>query len=239
MSAALSVTGNERIAPGANNPPAFEAYQVNIEDLREEAAAWLDGKAVESAAEAEAIDLLIKMARAARDAADAERAAEKKPHDDASKAVQKKWKPLVDNAQRVLDVCLEKVGAWRVAEAKRKEAEAARIRAEADAERQAEIEATRAASGNLEAREQADRLGESAQAADKLAKAAEKAASTGNGLRSIKRLVVTDTRALAGWLWTHRREEAETAHAELAQRIYRAGGPTPGGTEIITEQKAV
>jgi hypothetical protein len=239
MTAALSVTGNARIVDGGNQPPAFDAHKANIDDLRTEATVWLDGAQVTTPEEAKGIDTLIKLARSARDEADKARAAEKKPHDDAAKAVQAKWKPLVDSAQRILDVCLEKVGSWRVAEARRKEAEAARIRAAAEAERQAEIEATRAASGNLEAREEADQLSVSAKAAEKLASKAEKAANTGNGLRTVKRLVVTDARALAGWLWTHRREDAEAAHAEIAQRIFRNNGPAIAGTEIVTEQKAV
>jgi hypothetical protein len=241
---ALSVTGNERIVDGGNAPPVFDAHSANIADLREEAKVWLDGAQVTTAEEAEGIDTLIKLARSARDEADKARIAEKKPHDDAAKAVQAKWKPLVDTAQRVLDVCLEKIGAWRIAEANRLEAAAALARAEAEAERQSEIEATRAAAGNLEAREQADQLAESAKTADKLATKAEKAATTGLGLRNVKRLVVTDTRALAGWLWKHRREETEAAHEAIARSIFRSStlsgrSAEIDGTEIITEQKAV
>lgn len=238
MSAALSVTGNELIREGGNNPPVFDAHKANVDDLRTEASAWLDGAQVTTAEEAEGIDTLIKLARSARDEADKARAAEKKPHDDAAKAVQAQWKPLVDSAQRILDVCLEKVGAWRIAEAARKEAAAALARAEAEAERQAEVEATRAASGNIDAREQADQLDVSAKAAERVAKTLEKAATTGNGLRTVRSLKITDTRALAGWLWKHRREDAEAVHAELAHRIYRANGPAMEGTEIITEMKA-
>lgn len=239
MSAAtLSETGNDRIAMGANLDP-FSAHEINVADLRESALPFLDGKEVTTAEEAEAVDTLIKMARSARDEADKARAAEKKPHDDAAKAVQSKWKPLVDSAQRILDVCLEKVGAWRKAEAERKEAEAARLRAEAEEQRRAEVEATRSAGGNLEAREQADQQAVAAQEADKLAKRAEKAAGTGNGLRTVRSLSITNPQALAVWLWKHRREDVEAAHADLAQRIFRNSGPAMDGTEIVTEQKAV
>lgn len=238
MATALSETGNDRIAMGANAPPAFEAHKANIEDLRAEALVWLDGAKVTTPEEAEGIDTLISMARSARDEADKARAAEKKPHDEAAKAVQARWKPLVDSADTILKVCLEKIGAWRIAERERKEAAAALARAEAEAERQAEVEATRAASGNLDARLQADQLAASAKAAEKIAAAAEKAVGKGNRLRPYRSLKVTDTRALAGWLWTHRREEAEAAHAELAQRIFITGGPAIDGTEIITEMKA-
>lgn len=235
---ALSETGNDRIHDGANMTP-FDAHQVNVDDLRNEASAWLDGKDVTTAEEADAIDLLIKMARSARDEADKARAAEKKPHDDAAKAVQAKWKPLVDTADRILKVCLEKVGSWRIAEAQRKEAEAARARAEAEAERLAEVEATRAAAGNLTAREEADQIAASAKQADKAATKAEKAAQTGLGLRTVRTLKITDTNALARWLWTHRREDVEAAHADLAQRIFRNGGPAMDGTEIEETKKAI
>lgn len=240
---ALSDSGNDRIKPGGNLDP-FTAHELNLATLREEAGAWLDGAQVTTPEEAEGIDTLIKLARSARDEADKARAAEKKPHDDAAKAVQAKWKPLVDSAQRILDVCLEKVGAWRVAEAQRKEAAAALALAEAERERQAEVEATRAASGNIDARETADQLAESAKAAERVATTLEKAAGKGNGLRTVRTLVVTDARALAGWLWKHRREQTEEAHAEIAQGIFRAstrghGAADIDGTKIITEQKAV
>lgn len=239
MSAALSVTGNDRIVDGGNAPPPFEAHKLNIDDLRESALPFLDGKEVTTPEEAEAVDTLIKMARSARDEADKQRASEKKPHDDAAKAVQAQWKPLVDSAQRILDVCLEKVGTWRKAEAERKEAEAARLRAEAEAERQAEVEATRSAAGNLEAREQADQQAVAAQEADKRATRAEKAAGKGNGLRTVRSLSITNPQALAVWLWKHRRDDVEAAHADLAQRIFRNSGPAMDGTEIVTEQKAL
>ncbi|MGV8950120.1 MAG: hypothetical protein ACOH2M_03380 [Cypionkella sp.] len=243
MSAALTVTENDRIAMGGNNPPAFDAHKANVDDLRSEASTWLDGAQVATPEEAEGIDTLIKLARSARDEADKQRAAEKKPHDDAAKAVQAQWKPLVDSAQRILDVCLEKVGSWRVAEANRKEAVAAVLRAEAEAERQAEVEATRGASGNIDAREQADQLAVSAKTAEKLAAKAEKAVGKGNGLVPYRTLKVTDTRALAGWLWKHRREQVEEAHEQIAQGILRArtrgyGLAEMDGTEIITEMKA-
>lgn len=238
MSAALSVTGNDRIVDGGNAPPPIEAHKLNIEDLRESALPFLDGKQVTTPEEAEVVDTLIKMARSARDEADKQRAAEKKPHDDAAKAVQAQWKPLVDGAQRILDVCLQKVGAWREAEAQRKADEAARLRAEAEAQRQAEVDATRAASDNLEAREQADQQAVTAKDADKLATRAEKAAGKGNGLRTARSLSITNPQALAVWLWKHRREDVEAAHAELAHRIFRNSGPAMDGTEIVTEMKA-
>lgn len=236
---ALSVTGNERIVDGGNAPPVFDAHSANIADLREEAKVWLDGAQVTTAEEAEGIDTLIKLARSARDEADKARIAEKKPHDDAAKAVQAQWKPLVDTAQRVLDVCLEKIGAWRIAEANRLEAAAALARAEAEAEREAEVEATRAAAGNLEAREQADQLAESATTAEKIATKAEKAATTGLGLRTTYRAEVTDFAAAARHYWQPERDRFEALVLEFAQRDVRAGKRGIPGITVHEDKKAI
>jgi len=236
---ALSELGNDRIRDGGNLPPAFDAHKVSIEDLREEAKAWLDGKDIDSAEEAEAVNLLLDMARKEAKAADDARATEKEPHLKAGREVDAKWKPLITAATTIADVCKQRLTPWNIKERQRKEAEAARIRAEAEAEAEAARQAMQSSSGDLAAREQAEQIVESAKQAQRVARSAEKAASTGNGLRSVKRLVVTDARALAGWLWTHRREEAEAAHAELARQINRAAGIVPGGTEIQIEEKAV
>lgn len=223
MNAALSVTDNKRIAMGGNNPPAIDAHKANIDDLRAEAAAWLDGAAVKSADEAEGIDTLIKLARSARDEADKARAAAKKPHDDAAKAVQAEWKPLVDTAQRILDVCLQKVGAWRQAEADRKAAEAAKARAAAEAERAAAEAAMRNSAGDLAAREQAEQQVEAAKMAEKVAKKADKAATSGLGLRTKPVAVMTDLNAAIKHYWAEDRNSFAALVTQLAEQDVRRG----------------
>lgn len=237
---ALSETGNDRIREGGNLDP-FTAHQLNITDLTEEAKTWLDGKAVESPEEAEALETLLDMARKAAKAADDARTVEKKPHLDAGKAVDAKWKPLTDSATRIADLCKRVLTPWREKIEAERRAEAARIAAEAEEQRQREVEASRIAahSGSLEDRERADQEAAAAQQAERAAKSAGKAASTGLGLRTARTLKITDARALAAWLWTHRREDVETAHADLAQRIFRNGGPAMDGTEIEETKKAI
>lgn len=78
---------------GHNNPPPFEAWSMHIESLFDLANSIGEAKNDEQEA---ALDDLLDEFRKARKAVDAERAAEKKPHDDAAKAVQAKWKPLLD-----------------------------------------------------------------------------------------------------------------------------------------------
>jgi hypothetical protein len=81
---------------------------------------------------ADAVSKLLDMIRKAKKEADDFRAAEKKPHDDAAKAVQEKWKPLItrcdlaaDAAKKALTPYLEAVEREKraVAEAARKAAD--------------------------------------------------------------------------------------------------------------------
>lgn len=239
MSAALSVLGNDRIKPGANNPPAFDAHSANIQGIREEAGNWLDGGKITSAEEAEAVELLLDMARKASKAADDARTDEKEPHLKAGREVDAKWKPLITSATTIADVCKQVLAPWRVAEAQRKADEAARIRAEAEVERQAEVDATRAAAGSIDAREQADQRVVSAKAAEKLAKSAEKAASTGLGLRTTYTAEVTDFTVAARAFWTSHRDRFEALVLTIAQEQVRAGKRDMPGITVITEMKAI
>lgn len=240
MSAAMSVTENERITMGGNNPPAFEAHKVNIEDIRAEAIDWLDGKAVESATEAEGLNTLLDMARKAQKAADDARAAEKKPHLDAGKAVDAQWKPLIDAAQRIVDGCKKALTPWNIAEAERKAEIARKAAADAEAQRQAEVEATRAASatGALTDAEQADQQAEAAKQADRIAKATQKAATSGLGLRTTYRPELTDPKAAVAHYWATHREDFIALVNDLAAKDVRAGKREIPGFTVHAEQKA-
>lgn len=238
--AALSETGNDRITMGGNEPPVFEAHKVNIEDIRSDALEWLDGKTVESAEEAEGLNTLLDMARKAQKAADDARAAEKKPHLDAGKAVDAQWKPLIDAAQRIVDGCKKALTPWNIKEAERKAAIARKATEEAEAQRQAEIEATRAASatGALTDAEQADQQAEAAKQAEKIAKATQKAATSGLGLRTTYRPELTDPKPAIAHYWATRREEFVNLVNQLAAQDVRAGKREIPGFTIHAEQKA-
>jgi hypothetical protein len=123
---------------GHNNPPKddpFEAFTAHIGDLFEEAKNFLDGEAIGSDAQADAVSKLLEMLRTAAKDADKARAAEKKPHDDAAKVVQTKWKPLLDKADLAVTTCKRVLAPWLQAKeaAARAAAEVARAAAEAKA----------------------------------------------------------------------------------------------------------
>ena len=239
---ALSQTGNDRIAMGGNNPPAIDAFTSHLADLREEAGAWLEGKAVESADEAAGLNTLLDLARKTAKDADAARADEKKPHLEAGKEVDAKWKPVIDAANRIVDCCKASLTPWNIAEQKRKEAAAAVARAEAEAEaelrRHAAAEAAEDNAGSIEAREHLDQVEQSAKAAEKIARKAEQAAAGTSRLRTTYRPEVTDLNAAIKHYWTADRDAFSALVLDLANRDVRAGKRAIPGITIHTEQRA-
>lgn len=247
---ALSETGNDRIKPGANRGP-FDLVADEIELLYAEAKNWADGKGIESDdldAVKEAVDTLDNALLKAGQEVEAIRKELVKPFDEAKAAIQAQAHPLIGDTKAgkgkvvLAREALNKIRTGinqKIAD--KRAAEAARIAAEAEEQRQREVEASRLAAqtGSLEDRERADQEAVAAQQAARAAKSAGKAASSGLGLRTVRTLKITDTNALARWLWKYRREDVETAHADLAQRISRNGGPAMDGTEIEETKKAI
>lgn len=158
------------------NAPAEPAvlFAEEVDDLLLEARNYLDGEPVSTEGQAEAVSsLLNRLRRVAKDADEA-RKVEKKPHDDAGKAVQAKWKPIIDKAELATSTAKQALAPWlrKLEEQQRAEAEAARIEAERLAREAAEAHVK--AFGNLEATEDAERLLKAAADADRQASRAEK-----------------------------------------------------------------
>src|SRR5690349_674097 len=116
------------------NAPADPAtlFAEEVEDLLLECRNWLDGEPVETEAQADAISALVNRARRIRKDADEARKAEKKPHDDAAKAVQAKWVPTIDKADLAAETAKKALAPYlqKVEDQQRAEAEAARAEAE-------------------------------------------------------------------------------------------------------------
>src|SRR3546814_2603398 len=96
----------------SNNPPAYEAISLHIEDLIAEAHNFLDGEPIKAQGQADAVGKLLDMIRQAKKAADEQRVIEKKPHDDAAKAVQTKYKPLIDKCELAASVATKALVPW-------------------------------------------------------------------------------------------------------------------------------
>lgn len=231
---------------GHNSPPEHEpfwAFSNHIGDLMDEAQQHLDGGGVKSAAEAEGIAKLLDMLRTAKKDADAARAAEKKPHDDAAKAVQARWKPIIDRADLAAGVCKQALAPWLEAQEaeKRAVAEAARLEAEMKAAAaRAAIQA--AAPTDLAAREHAETLLKDASKADRLATKAEnsKAQAAGGsravGLRSVWKAEITDRRAALNHYLRQNPQDFEATIQRLADHEAKHGPRTAPGI-AFTEHK--
>jgi hypothetical protein len=172
---------------GHNNPPPFEAWSIHIEELFEVANGI--GEATSDEQEA-ALDGLLDDFRKAKRDADKERAAEKKPHDDAAKAVQAKWKPLIDRCDIGSDAIKKALTPYRVAKQKAADEAARKAREQAEAERLAALEAFK--SDDLEQRLEAETKAAQAKALQAQANKIDKSAS---GLRSTWSAEIIDRKA--------------------------------------------
>lgn len=234
---------------GHNNPPEptpFDGFSVHIRDMFGEAKNFLDGDEIASDGQAQAVAALLDQLRTARKDADKARADEKKPHDDASKAVQAKWKPLLDMCELGEKTAKEALAPWLLKQEAEQRAQADAARRDAEEKARIAAEAARAAPANdLTAREDADRLIKDAENAAKFASKAEKAKANATGgaravgLRSYFTATLTDpVEALKHYKQT-RPDDLKAFLLSLAQTDVSNGARSLPGFQIIEERKAV
>jgi hypothetical protein len=229
-----------------SNAPADPAtlFKEEVDDLLLEARNYLDGDPIANEQQAEAVSSLLNRLRRVSKDADAARATEKKPHDDAAKAVQAKWKPLIDKADLAATTAKQALAPWlqQVEEKQRAEAEAARI--EADRLAQVAREAREGASGNLEAAEDAERLLKVAAGAEKFAAQADRARPLATGGERAIGLVdkftpeLTDSCAALKHYREHQPDALKAWLLDQAEKDVRAGSRTIPGFTIHHERVA-
>lgn len=176
---------------GHNAPPPFEAWSLHIEDLFKLVSDTTAGGTVQNDEQEAALDALLDDFRKARKAADTERAAEKKPHDDAAKAVQVRWKPLLDKCDMAAEEIKRLLTPYRTAKQRAKDEAARKAREEAEAKAAAAQEALRQ-SDDLEARFAAE---VELKQAKKLEAVANRIDRTATGLRTYWEAEITDRKA--------------------------------------------
>lgn len=227
----------DRTGIGGNSPPAFEAFSMALDDVYVEAQNWLDGAKVESQAQADAIGTIMATARQIKKDADAARADEKRPHDEAGKAVQEKWRPLLTRADNIVSAAQKPLTAFMEAEQARQRVAAEEARKEALRLQQEAQEARQASAGNLAATEQAEALQKDADRAIKAAGRAEKAKPNvagmdrAIGLRPHWEAEVVDRRAALNHFIKRSPERFEALVQQLADEEARgARAPVPGVT---------
>jgi hypothetical protein len=214
-----------------------------LEALTIEARHWLDGSIVQSQAEADAIGHLVNMARSVSKKLDALRVEEKRPHDDAAKAVQEKFKPLLSRCDLVADACKKSLTPFlQKLDAEKRERERL-AREEADRKREEAESAIRAAKqSDLEARESAEALLRDAKKAEAAAVRAENdtaKANTGGramSLRTSYRAELVDSTEAARHYWKVRKSDFDALLMQFARDdIGRGAREIPGF--IVHEEK--
>ena len=219
---------------GHNQPPAFEAHSLNIEDLFALISGTTAGAQVSTDEQEEALDDLLDDVRNARKAADAERAAEKKPHDDAARVIQARWKPLLDKCDMATLEIKRLLTPYREAKQKAKDAAAAQARQEVAAKEAAAREALNS-SDDLESRFEAE--AQLKQAA-KLTAVANKIDRAPTGLRTRWTHRITERRTLLNHVAQRYPEDLADMLNDFVRRKVNEGVRDMPGVEITPEKKA-
>lgn len=231
---------------GHNAPPdTFTAFSLHIDDLEEQARQFLDGEPIATEAQAEDVSRLLNMIRKAGNDADDARKAEKKPFDDQAKAVQAKWKPVLDRVDLVASVAKQALAPFLKAkeDAQRAEAEAARKAAD-DLLRRAREAASQANASDLAGQATARILQDKAAAAGKQAAKLDKAKAHAKGGERAVGLVSVFTPELVSpseALKHYREAQPEALKAwliEQAEKDIRAGKRSIPGFDIREERVA-
>ncbi len=247
----MSVALDERHQIGGNLPihlKAFEAHKAHIEDLIAEARNFCDGDPVTTEGQSAAVSKLIDDLRKAWKAADDSRVKEKKPLDDQIAEIQARWNPYIQKDKGKVDLSISALKAAlapylkRLDDEKQAALKAARDAAE-EAARQA-AEAMRAANpANLEDRENAEELVQTAKRAEATANRAanDKAHATGGeramGLRTVWTATLTDpAQALKHYIAT-RPDDLRAVLQRFADEDVRAGKRDVPGFQIQSEKR--
>lgn len=225
------------------NITPFDELAIEIDDLYAEARNWADGEPVVSQEQCDALAALDKALHGAGRRMDVLRIEEKRPLDEAVKAIQDRFNPYIQPGKgkvaRAREALNPLIVAWRNKVLAEKEAAALKARIEADAELQKAREQMQASAGDLAGREQAEEQLALAKEADAFASRREKGAATGNGLRPIFRPVLTDLDAAVRHYWQTRRDDFELLVIELAGKDVRAGKRSIPGFEVKEEARAL
>jgi hypothetical protein len=234
---------------GHNNPPEptpLEQARETISLLDVEASAWFDGEPIQNERQAEDVARLLDAARKAEKQFDAHRKAEKQPHDDAAKAVDAAWKPVITDAKRIVEIAKAAQTTWLIKLDDEKRAREAAARKEAEEKAHAALKLAQEADGSLAAAKARDAAIEEAKKAKAAAARAahDKANAKGAGmaravsLRTTWCAEVQDRRALLNHIAKSAPDDLTAFVEEWAARAVRGGARELPGVRVYEERAA-
>lgn len=219
---------------GHNNPPPHVAHSMNIDDLFETISGTTAGGKVETDQQEADLDALLDDVRKARKAADTQRAAEKKPHDDAAAAVQALWKPLLTKCDMAATEIKNLLTPYREAKQRAKDEAARKAREEAERQQREAQEALKQPD-DLEARFEAE---QKLAAAKKLTAVANKIDRSASGLRTYWRHQIVSRQELLRYVKERHPEDLADMLNEWARRKVAEGTRSIPGCDITEEKRA-
>jgi len=231
---------NETLVIGGNNPPdEFIMISEKIKDLYQSAKDFLDGDPIATQGQADSIEKILVMIKAAEKEADEHRKYENTPFDLGKAAIQKKYASLIGKTKETTGftvlakkACQDALTPWKRKLQAAKDEEARIKREEADKLAREAQEAIQAAS--LEDREAAEKLLKESNKAKVAAKKAEK--SNVLGMRTVWDIEVVNPTDLLRHYWATRKPALERFAINLAEQDVKSGTrKIPGCT--ITPRK--
>lgn len=226
---------------GHNGGPKLDEFAditTEIDDLFQTAKDFCDGDPISDQKMHDTIECIYDQLHEAGKTADTMRKVEKKPHDDAGKAVQAKFKPLLDGVRLGKEACQSLLGPWRKKIADEKAAAVERQRVAAEVAAEEARKALQESAGDLSARVEAEEKVAHAKSLERGAKRANKDATTGLGLRTIWNTVMMDADAALDWAYGKDPAKFNELAQSMAETAVRGGARAIPGFEITEDKVA-
>ncbi len=212
--AAIATTGH-------NMPPdPIDTALEPFGDTISEAENWLDGEPVSNDDQMKAVDTLTRSIKEAIKAAKAGEESEAKPVYDQWKSIKARWKPTIDDLDRIKNGLVSIVSDYKRQKAVEQAEAERKAREEAERKRREAEEAARAANaGDIEAQRAAAEAQEEAEIAQARAAAASKGKV--KGMRTVTRYEITDYKAMLHWIARNRKDDMTAFLDEWARLNHR------------------
>lgn len=231
---------------GHNNPPIYrenvvEDHNAKAAQFLDAGGAWIEAAPIKTEEQAGKLADFIAGVKAVKKSVDEDRKTDKKPHDDAGKAVQAAYTPILTKLDKAIERVNPLMTAWleQVEAKKREEAERARRAAEAEAQRAAEMEAQARArndfAGEAEAEEATKRAAQAQKDADRAAKQRPQVGSATGGGRTVSYRTYWEAEVenlRAAFMHYHQHPEVAALFKKLAEAEARSKDFNPETDKI-------
>lgn len=206
-------------------------------DYITEAEGWLDSVAVTSEDQMKAVDAVNKQVKAAKKDATAAQKSEAMPLHDKWKATLARYKPTIDDLDRISKGLTALVGDFKQKLAAEKlAAEKTAWETAEKARKEAEVKAAAADTANIDQQREAEEARREAQAAEKAAQAARKDTGSVKGLRKVTKYNIENHKAALHWIALNDRAAMTAFIEEYVRQNHKAAQIE--GVKVWTEKEA-